>query len=52
VARRAPVARAELVGLAPRALLDAITPADWARLDLSPERTIEARLAARGLEPT
>jgi glutamate formiminotransferase len=50
VAARAPVARAELVGLAPRAVLDAIDPEEWTRLDLTIERTIEARLEARGLE--
>ncbi|HWH35747.1 MAG TPA: hypothetical protein VNT56_10575 [Acidimicrobiales bacterium] len=47
VAARAPVARAELVGLAPRAVLDRIDGRHWARLDLAPERTIEARLARR-----
>jgi glutamate formiminotransferase / 5-formyltetrahydrofolate cyclo-ligase len=50
VAARVPVARAELVGLAPRAVLDAIEPEAWARLDLAMEHTIEARLEARGLE--
>jgi glutamate formiminotransferase len=38
----------ELVGLVPKAVLDAIEPARWAELDLSPDRTIEARLAQRG----
>jgi hypothetical protein len=48
VAARAPVARAELVGLVPGHVLDA-TPEDrWAELDLAADRTIEARLAARG----
>jgi glutamate formiminotransferase len=48
VAARAPVARAELVGLVPGSVLDA-TPEDrWAELDLAADRTIEARLAARG----
>jgi glutamate formiminotransferase len=50
VAEQAPIERAELVGLAPRAVLDAIDPARWPELDLSPERTIEARAAARGLD--
>jgi glutamate formiminotransferase / 5-formyltetrahydrofolate cyclo-ligase len=49
VAARAPVARAELVGLAPRAVLDNIDPREWARLDLTVERTIEARVESRGL---
>jgi glutamate formiminotransferase len=47
VAGRAPIARAELVGLAPRAVLDAIDPDRWPELDLAPERTIEARAARR-----
>ena len=38
--------RSELVGLAPRAVLDAIDEDRWEELDLSPDRTIEARLAA------
>lgn len=37
----------ELVGLLPRRVLDRIDETDWARLDLGPERTIEARLAVR-----
>jgi glutamate formiminotransferase len=41
------IERAELVGLAPRVVLDAIDPSRWAQLDLSEERTIEARLARR-----
>jgi glutamate formiminotransferase / 5-formyltetrahydrofolate cyclo-ligase len=45
VAARAPVARAELVGLVPAAVLDAIPPERWAELDLGPSRTIEGRLA-------
>lgn len=40
------VMRSELVGLAPRAVLDAIDEDRWEELDLSPDRTIEARLAA------
>ena len=43
----ASIARAELVGLLPRSALDAIDPGRWAQLDVHPERTIEARLAAR-----
>jgi len=39
--------RAELVGLVPRRVLDAVDPARWEQLDLGPDRTIEARLAAR-----
>jgi len=51
VAARAEVARAELVGLVPRAVLDTINPGRWQQLDLTVDRTIEARLAARGLTP-
>ncbi len=46
VAGRARISRAELVGLVPRATLEAIPPERWAQLDLSRDRTIEARLAA------
>ncbi len=45
VAALAPVARAELVGLVPQAVLDAVPADRWAELDLSPSRTIEARVA-------
>ena len=38
------VARTELVGLCPAAVLDGIPPHRWAELDLSDDRTIEARL--------
>jgi glutamate formiminotransferase / 5-formyltetrahydrofolate cyclo-ligase len=38
------IARAELVGLAPRALLEKENPSRWSQLDLSEERTIESRL--------
>jgi glutamate formiminotransferase len=48
VAALAPAAGAELVGLVPRAVLDATAPERWAALDLGPDRTIEARLALRG----
>lgn len=44
VAARAPVARAELVGLVPAAVLDAVPERRWVELDLDPSRTIEARL--------
>ncbi len=48
VAAHTAVAHAELVGLVPEAVL-AATPRDrWAELDLAPDRTIEARLAATG----
>jgi glutamate formiminotransferase len=47
VAARAPVARAELVGLVPEAVLRSIDPSRWAELDLAADRTIEARLAER-----
>ncbi len=47
VAGRVAIARAELVGLMAEAVLHRIEPARWAELDLGPERTIEARLAAR-----
>jgi glutamate formiminotransferase / 5-formyltetrahydrofolate cyclo-ligase len=49
VAERATVARAELVGLVPDAVRASIDPARWDELDLAGPRTIEARLAARGL---
>lgn len=41
------VAGAELVGLVPQAVLTATDEARWAELDLTPDRTIEARIAAR-----
>lgn len=50
VARHAPVARAELVGLAPAAVLAAAPRHRWVELDLGPERTIEARLEQAGLD--
>jgi glutamate formiminotransferase len=50
VAARAVVARAELVGLVPAAVLEAIPPARWPELDLSPSATIEARLSQAGLD--
>jgi glutamate formiminotransferase len=47
IAAQASVARAELVGLVPAAVLTAIDPGRWAELDLGMDRTIEARLAER-----
>jgi glutamate formiminotransferase len=41
----ASIARAELVGLVPKAVLDATPPERWGELDLDEARTIEARLA-------
>lgn len=41
----AQLAGAELVGLVPKAVLDAVDPGRWEELDLSPDRTIENRLA-------
>lgn len=50
VARHVPIARAELVGLVPARVLQAIPSQRWRTLDLSPSRTIEARLAKAGLD--
>jgi hypothetical protein len=47
VAGHAAIHRAELVGLVPRAVLHAAPEERWAQLDLSDDRTIEARLAQR-----
>lgn len=47
VASQAPVRRAELVGLVSEVVLTAIDRKRWPQLDLSPERTLEARLADR-----
>lgn len=44
------VKRAELVGLAPRRLVEAVDTSRVEQLDLSPERTVEARLARRGVD--
>jgi glutamate formiminotransferase / 5-formyltetrahydrofolate cyclo-ligase len=44
VAKLAAVARAELVGLVPQAVLAATPEGRWQELDLAPDRTIEARL--------
>jgi glutamate formiminotransferase len=45
VAARVPVARTELVGLLPAAVLARVPPARWGELDLSSEHTIEWRVA-------
>jgi glutamate formiminotransferase len=53
VASRAPAGvalRAELVGLVPASVLAAIPAARHPQLDLSPSRTIEARLSQAGLD--
>lgn len=50
VSERAAVARAELVGLAPAAVLGSIPQQRWPALDLSPASTIEARLNQAGLD--
>lgn len=44
VASQGRVAGAELVGLVPRQVLDAVAAERWAELDLAPDRTVEARL--------
>lgn len=49
VAARAPIDRAELVGLVPAAVLDRISSRRWALLDLSSDRTIEWRLDQRAV---
>ena len=48
VAAHARVTRAELVGLLPESVLRAVPAHRWDELDLSEDRTIEARLARRG----
>ena len=50
VAAQAAVARPELVGLAPAAVVAGIPEARWAALDLGSSRTIEARLQQAGLD--
>lgn len=47
VAARAPIARAELVGLLTAEVLRSVPAGRWDQLDLGPERTVEARLARR-----
>jgi glutamate formiminotransferase len=49
VAAVAHVARAELVGLVPAAVLGGIDERRWEQLDLAPERTIEGRAARLGI---
>jgi len=49
VAARLPVARAELVGLMPDAVLHAVDQTRWVELDLAASKTIESRLRAAGL---
>jgi glutamate formiminotransferase len=46
VERRAPIARAELVGLLPEQVLRAIDVASWPRLGLAGDQSLEGRLAA------
>lgn len=48
VAAKVPLAGAELVGLVPQSVLDAIPPERWTALDLGPDITIESRLERRG----
>lgn len=48
VAAAAPIARAELVGLLPEAVLRRIPSERWQQLDVAPERTIELRLERSG----
>ena len=50
VASRVDVARAELVGLVPRAVLQRAPRHRWPELDLEPSATIEARLERAGLD--
>jgi hypothetical protein len=50
VASRASVARAELVGLVPRSVLQAIPAPRWEELGLDDRATIEARLEEAGLD--
>ena len=47
VTQHAPAARAELVGLIPRGVLEAIPRARWAVLDVALDKTIEHRLERR-----
>jgi glutamate formiminotransferase / 5-formyltetrahydrofolate cyclo-ligase len=50
VAAHAAVAGAELVGLVPASVLERVPAGRWAELDLSPTKTIEARLREAGLD--
>ena len=47
IAKRAEIARAELVGLVPARVLTQVAKSRWAELDLSKEKTIEWCLATR-----
>ncbi len=47
VAAEAAIERAELVGLVPRSVVEAIDPSSWERLDLALDRTIEGRIQAQ-----
>ena len=51
VAAETEIERAELVGLIPEAVVRAIPESRWDELDLAVDRTIEARLAQRGVRP-
>lgn len=51
VAALVEVLAAELVGLVPAAVLRSTDEERWEQLDLSPDRTIEARLSARAVDP-
>jgi hypothetical protein len=42
------VTRAELVGLAPAAVVEDAPRGRWRQIDLDPERTLEARLERSG----
>lgn len=50
VASRVAVAEAELVGLLPRAVLEAVPPSRWDTLGIGADKTIEARMEAAGLD--
>ncbi|HET9075355.1 MAG TPA: hypothetical protein VFN68_00360 [Acidimicrobiales bacterium] len=50
VGARAPIARAELVGLLPRSVLEAAPRRRWGELGIGPSDTIEARLEQAGLD--
>ncbi|HEY1734301.1 MAG TPA: hypothetical protein VGG23_07630 [Acidimicrobiales bacterium] len=48
----ASIARCEVVGLVPAAVLDQVPARRWPELDLRPDATIEARLGDRSLRPS
>ena len=50
VAAQVPVARAELVGLVPEAVLRVVRSSRWHELDLATSKTIESRRRAAGLD--